>query len=484
MHGKSIRVFLFLFLTAALLCCFAFSAGALQTEEPTSSDGPAGCAVHTPGTWTPDGRGGHTSVCTVCGEKLQEACAYGAEKTAAPTETLPGTSSRVCGVCGYTLTQTTSPAEKDRTESRIMGDVDFNGKADSADARAILRASVRLAPIADAALPYADINLDGTISAADARLVLRTDVGLEEVRRHQINASTEKQPTCTAVGKLTWKCVYCGEEKALAIPAKGHDWSDATPTRAPQCRTCGVKTTGWYYLDGKRYYYNPDGGVTAGGSLVNVELGGTKAYWYLNNGAQDTAYRGQLTYGGADWIVTNGTAEKVVTKYQRTLFRAYGEVAKATTPDMTPAEKLRACFVYCKTHYTERRPRTPHYTGVDWPLVYANDMFAGRGGNCFSYAAAYAFMAKAIGYENVYCCNSGGHGWAEINGNVYDAEWSKRDGLNAVTYFDLSYDKKTDVAYKSAISANLDWMHVKVQPDMKDNAGMDALLRAEGKTYF
>ena len=95
-------------------------------------------------------------------------------------------------------------------------------------------------------------------------------------------------------------------------------------------------------------------------------------------------------------------------------------------------------------------------------MIYANDMFAGPGGNCCSYAAAFAFMAKAIGYENVYACNSGGHGWAEVDGRVYDPEWSKRDGLTAVTYYGLSYDQKCDVAYKKAISSNQPWMHVKI----------------------
>ena len=42
-------------------------------------------------------------------------------------------------------------------------------------------------------------------------------------------------------------------------------------------------------------------------------------------------------------------------------------------------------------------------------------MFVDGAGNCFSYGAAFAYMAKAIGYKNVYCCNSGGHGWAEVD---------------------------------------------------------------------
>ena len=33
-----------------------------------------------------------------------------------------------------------------------------------------------------------------------------------------------------------------------------------------------------------------------------------------------------------------------------------------------------------------------------WPAVYANDHFVMGGGNCFSDAAAFAYLAKALGY--------------------------------------------------------------------------------------
>ena len=144
MRGKPIRVFFFLFLTALLLCCFALWAGAAAAEEAVSSEVPAACVTHTPGPWAPDGKGGHTAKCAVCGETLRETCAYGAAITAAPTQTAPGSITRTCSVCGYTLTQTTAPAEKDRPESRVMGDLNFNGKTDGDDARAILRAAVGL----------------------------------------------------------------------------------------------------------------------------------------------------------------------------------------------------------------------------------------------------------------------------------------------------------------------------------------------------
>ena len=68
-------------------------------------------------------------------------------------------------------------------------------------------------------------------------------------------------------------------------------------------------------------------------------------------------------------------------------------------------------------------------------------------------------MAKAIGYTESYACNSGGHGWAEINGKIYDPEWSMHSRQHS--YFGMSYDEPCDVAYKGAIGW-ADWTHVKV----------------------
>ena len=46
--------------------------------------------------------------------------------------------------------------------------------------------------------------------------------------------------------------------------------------------------------------------------------------------------------------------------------------------------------------------------------------FRGGRGDCVSYAAAFAYLANAVGMKKVYVICSGGHGWAEIGGKVYD----------------------------------------------------------------
>ena len=77
----------------------------------------------------------------------------------------------VCTVCGA-----------ERIASMfLLGDVDFNGRIEAADARLALRAAVGLEdyPAGSNAFQSADVDFDGKLTAADARLILRVAVGLE-----------------------------------------------------------------------------------------------------------------------------------------------------------------------------------------------------------------------------------------------------------------------------------------------------------------
>lgn len=133
-------------------------------------------------------------------------------------------------------------------------------------------------------------------------------------------------------------------------------------------------------------------------------------------------------------------------------------VRKCTHKGMKMEEKLRVAFDYLKDNYLEG-VRRDTYTGPDWPVVYAKDLLIDGKGDCFSFGASFAYMAKAIGYEEVYACNSGGHGWAEIDGKIYDPEWATHS--DKYSYYGMSYDEPCDVLYADSLGDE-DWMHVKI----------------------
>ncbi len=205
-----------------------------------------------------------------------------------------------------------------------------------------------------------------------------------------------------------------------------------------------------YYMDAENKMHLLSGGAS---TPVNAALDAGTAYY--------STQEGKMLSLPAQTVYVNGKEMAGMSPESlATLQRAQAVVARITNDSMSREQKLRACFDYVKTAYREINPRIPHYKGMDWPVVYANDMFVNGAGNCCSYAAAFAYMAKAIGCEEVYCCNSGGHGWVEIDGLVYDPEWSKWH--HAYNYFALSYNTPTDQDYKGAIGAGHPWMRIKI----------------------
>ncbi len=238
------------------------------------------------------------------------------------------------------------------------------------------------------------------------------------------------------------------------VPANG----DITVEGKSYHFEAGLLRSGYLTEGGKTYYYDADGNMQKNAIVGNAEDG----YCYAGaTGAIDFGYCDGVRYKGEDWNVINGKATKVSGESAKTQHKALKLVAKLTNSSMTKEQKLRKCFDHLKVSYTEKNPRVPHYRGNDWPIIYANDILDNGVGNCFSYAATFGYMARGIGYTNVYACNSGGHGWAEIDGKVYDPEWARH--RSGYSYYGMSYNEPCDVNYKAGISAGYSWNRVKIQ---------------------
>gem|GEM_PF-3114854 len=195
------------------------------------------------------------------------------------------------------------------------------------------------------------------------------------------------------------------------------------------CNKYGMKRgtivlNGWRKENGKDVYYKSNGQKAA---MEVLTIGG-KEYGFNADGV---------------WIGNKTSAYLTVYK------KAIAQVKATVSSSMSKAQKLRACFDVFKT-FREKNPWIPHDRSEGWELRYGNNCFDTKSGNCMSYGVAFAFMAKVLGYEEVYCCNSGGHGWAEIDGLVYDPEWTlHREG----NFFGrpLGTGSGNDPDYKNAI---------------------------------
>lgn len=245
----------------------------------------------------------------------------------------------------------------------------------------------------------------------------------------------------------------------------------------------GKLRQGYVTVNGKTYYYDSKGVLQKNGLVGNKTDGfrfadkngvvifnytglasNASGTWYLKNGKLDRTLRDAVTVGSTDYVVIDGKAHPVRTAEERTLFRALKLANRVASRTLPKEQRLKILWDYIRDAYIEKNPRIPHYHGMDWPIIYANDMLVDGVGNCMSYGSEFAFLAKSIGYDEAYACQSGGHGWAEINGLVYDPEWSRH--RFQYNYYGLSYNAKTDQDYKGAISAGLPWMRIKICPHL------------------
>lgn len=230
----------------------------------------------------------------------------------------------------------------------------------------------------------------------------------------------------------------------------------------------------WWYLEGSKVIFDAetvaqkeDGWWKVTQGRLDPGFTGIEknpyGFWYIRNGKLDFSYSAIEEWEGQEWLVVRGKAWEIACASDMTLYRAFKVIEEITTEKMTKEEKLKACWDYVQ-RMTELNPRLPHYRGMDWPMIYAEDVFMNKEGNCISFASALAYMAKALGYKEVYVCNSGEHGWAEIDGLVYDPEWALHHF--DYNYYALPYDQPTDQNYKETISwsdePGCEWMRIKL----------------------
>lgn len=183
-----------------------------------------------------------------------------------------------------------------------------------------------------------------------------------------------------------------------------------------------------------KYYYFAENGVMK----TKTVKSGNNIYYCTAKGVMEAWKKGNVYYNSKGKRMTAAQAYDY-----ETLQRAKQIVSQITTPQMSKNQKFETCYKWVISHYygTTRK----YVNQTSWPALYANDYFINNGkrGNCFSDACSFAYLAKALGYKNVYACvdtlqaNGSGHCWAEIDGLVYDPLFSEAKGY--YKYFGASY---------------------------------------------
>ena len=249
------------------------------------------------------------------------------------------------------------------------------------------------------------------------------------------------------------------EDKQESVPDGNGNPSDSSFVPTMPDKT-GADQNGWVESNGVYFYYID--GVLQKNTVVGSDAEG---YFYVGaNGAKDVGYCNAVTVGDKKWNVIEGSATPVENEWDETLYTALTYVGQCTDSSMSREKKLRAAFDYIKRddvflEGVPDRDGDPYYE-LNWPVVCANELLTDGMGDCYSYGAAFAFIGKAVGYDECYACTTGGHGWAIIDGKAYDPEWDMHH--QEYNHFGVAPEDECDVSYFDSLTEGVDWMKVKV----------------------
>lgn len=215
------------------------------------------------------------------------------------------------------------------------------------------------------------------------------------------------------------------------------------------CPTTTVKAEGFIFFDGAYYYMYDDGTFATNTQKGYFYIGPTGRLTVEDVNAQLAALASQLNAAKAA-AANSYTADASDTTRGSVYGLATGILSRIITPGMTDDQKIRACFNYMidATEYL----RTPGVPSGDWTPSYAYQTLSTGKGNCYSYAASFAYLLKAAGYETRVATGQihsikGGltpHGWTEIciGGNWYTIDVEMQDAKkNKYNFYIIPFDK-------------------------------------------
>ena len=205
-------------------------------------------------------------------------------------------------------------------------------------------------------------------------------------------------------------------------------------------------TTGWYTLDSKKYYYKSGKYVTGWNKISD------KYYFFNKSGVMS-----QNCIEGDYYVDKNG-----VRCSDETIKLAVKFVNAHSKKTDTNAKRLKDCYTYLYKNGTYTRvygvPGKSDLSGR------AKDMFKTMKGNCYSFAAAFAYIARVLGYDSkvevgqvISASGSwANHGWSWVknDGNWLICDPVKQWQFNKVNSYMVTKDK-ANFKYKSGTKYTL-----------------------------
>lgn len=208
----------------------------------------------------------------------------------------------------------------------------------------------------------------------------------------------------------------------------------------------GYIQTGMTAIGGKSYYLYPDGTLARGWTAIDND-------WYFFNfdGALAVNTIVDGLYLGQDGKIISG-GDKIPPQRSALRWTVDSILASVIKPEMTEEEKISACYWYMVNNHTYKR--TYDKPEGDWTEGYALEILTTGEGNCFRFAAGFAYLLNELGYETKVITGEIGarrggmtpHGWTEVN---IGGEWFVFDTELQYANTNKDYYWKTYETYPS-----------------------------------
>ena len=280
-------------------------------------------------------------------------------------------------------------------------------------------------------------------------------------------------------------CMVAPVQEAHAAVAQGAkavatDGAWKVGTSNVYYKVSGKAVTGLVSSGAKTDYFDDSGMQRVGWRKI-----GSKYYYFaIKTGASGTMLASRVVNGvkldskGAA-VISNDTVKEEL----KTMVRAQLLADKLTKVTDSKSTKLRKCFNYLKSSKITEKVLHGWTSASGWHRMFANQIFLKKAGDCYSMGCAMAYLGNAVGYKKAECVSSGGHGWARIDGLVYDPEWSAHRPYDyyAVngSYREMSYAPNS--AYVVNLSRTKVWTGKSTSTASSTKTG---LVKKSGAYYY
>lgn len=207
----------------------------------------------------------------------------------------------------------------------------------------------------------------------------------------------------------------------------------------------------WKTVGKKKYYLKSSGAAAVGWNKI-----GSKGYYFTDKAVM-------VKNKKIDGVKVNSKGEASLSIRVKMLVEVQSVLDKRTKSSQTKAQKLKSCYKYlvdkCGYGYP-KRGMVPQGKPSTWEVGYAHDMLNEKKGNCYSYAAGFAMLARGCGYKAAIIVGKiqkpgesvRDHAWVEIGGKVYDPQTQQNLKSRGITVnlCGKDYGKTGDVMYMTA----------------------------------